>query len=400
MITGLRAQNFKSWKDTGDLRIAPLTGLFGANSSGKTGILQALLVLKQSAEFPDPGRALYFGDERTPFDLGTFSDVIHGHDVGLELRLWLCWQARPTGSLEAAFSERDGRLHLSQFACKLGNEALGIREESDGFSCTRDGVTWFGVESPWGVHTASVHGPDFALQRVLEGLNYLGPLRQRPRRAPHVWSGSTPWGVGPDGGEFAQALLSTLGGRRTIEAVAGALRSMKLIDAFRIEAVAPGRRDYEIRLKKTGASAEVLLPDVGCGVSQVLPVLVLCYYADEGSTLVIEQPELHLHPAAQSELADVLIDVVKNRNMQIILESHSEHLLRRLQRRIAEGQFEAGDAALYFCEMDNGASKCTPLELTSEGFIKNWPKDFFGDEMGDIAAISEEAMKRRLQRVK
>jgi hypothetical protein len=64
MITRLRAQNFKSWKDTGDLRIAPLTGLFGTNSSGKTSILQALLVLKQSAEYsPAPRRVLNLGDD-------------------------------------------------------------------------------------------------------------------------------------------------------------------------------------------------------------------------------------------------------------------------------------------------------------------------------------------------
>jgi predicted ATPase len=153
-------------------------------------------------------------------------------------------------------------------------------------------------------------------------------------------------------------------------------------------------------VKKTSSSAEVLLPDVGFGVSQVLPVLVLCYYADEGSTLIIEQPELHLHPAAQSELADVLIDVVKKRRMQIIVESHSEHLLRRLQRRIAEEEFKAGDSALYFCEIDNGTSKITPLEINDEGFIENWPKDFFGDEMGELAAITAEAMKHRLRRAK
>ena len=83
---------------------------------------------------------------------------------------------------------------------------------------------------------------------------------------------------------------------------------------------------------------DVRLTDVGFGVSQVLPVLILCSYAPEGSILILEHPEAHLHPKVQSELADVLIDVVKNRNVQIILESHSEHLLLRLMRRIAGGR--------------------------------------------------------------
>jgi len=399
MITRLRAQNFKSWKDTGDLRIAPLTGLFGTNSSGKTSILQAVLILKQSTESPDPRRVLYLGDERSIVDLGTFYDVIHGHDTGLELKFSLSWKDTESGRLDAAFGADNSRLHLAEFTCTRGPDVLRVKEEPGGFSFNRNDGPWIETASPWSYH-AWVEDPTFGLQLQLETVHYLGPLRPRPRRAPYIWSGNTPSGVGVDGGEFAQALLATLSGQRTIQGVAGALKAMNLIDSFQIEPVAPRRRDYEIRLKKNQSSAEVLLPDVGFGVSQVLPVLVLCYYADEGSTLIIEQPELHLHPAAQSELADVLIDVVKNRGMQVIVESHSEHLLRRLQRRIAEGQFAAHDAALYFCEMDHGASKATPLEINEEGFIKNWPKDFFGDEMGDLAAITEGAMNRRLHRTK
>ena len=71
----------------------------------------------------------------------------------------------------------------------------------------------------------------------------------------------------------------------------------------------------------------------------------------EGSILILEQPEAHLHPKVQSELADVLIDVVKNRKVQIILESHSENLLLRLMRRIAEEKMLADDTALYFCQI-------------------------------------------------
>jgi len=75
-----------------------------------------------------------------------------------------------------------------------------------------------------------------------------------------------------------------------VQAVADSLKKMKLIDAFRIERVAPQRRDWEIRLKKTQSSAEVLLPDVGFGVSQVLPVLVLCYYAAEAQRSSLNSP--------------------------------------------------------------------------------------------------------------
>ena len=134
---------------------------------------------------------------------------------------------------------------------------------------------------------------------------------------------------------------------------------------------------------------------MGIGVSQVLPVLVLCYYVPEGSTIILEQPELHLHPSVQAGLADVFIDVIKNRNVQILLESHSEHLLRRLQRRIAEEVFLPDDVALYFCELHEGESKLTPLNLDLFGEIDNWPDDFFGDLLGELVGVFDAGLQRK-----
>ena len=81
--------------------------------------------------------------------------------------------------------------------------------------------------------------------------------------------------------------------------------------------------------------------------------------------------------------------------MQIIVESHSEHLLRRLQRRIAEEGLSREDIGLYFCTADEGVSKLDGLEVDLFGNIANWPQDFFGDKFGEIAAMSEAALNRR-----
>ena len=91
-----------------------------------------------------------------------------------------------------------------------------------------------------------------------------------------------------------------------------------------------------MRIQRTAESASVFLTNVGFGVSQMLPVLVLLLYMPEGSTVVLEQPEIHLHLAVQAGLADVFVDAIKRRNLQIMLESHSEHPLQRLQRRMTE----------------------------------------------------------------
>ena len=87
MITHIRMKNFKSWEDSPKIELAPLTGFFGTNSSGKSSLLQMLLLLKQTAEHPDLDEVIFFGDENSRVNLGSFREVIHGHkeDVLLEL---------------------------------------------------------------------------------------------------------------------------------------------------------------------------------------------------------------------------------------------------------------------------------------------------------------------------
>jgi len=87
---------------------------------------------------------------------------------------------------------------------------------------------------------------------------------------------------------------------------------------------------------------------------------------------------------------------VKNRGVQIIFESHSEHLLRRVQRRIAEKKFSREDASLYFCRVEGRKAKIEALELDLFGKITNWPAEFFGDPFSETAAINEASIKNQM----
>jgi predicted ATPase len=90
-----------------------------------------------------------------------------------------------------------------------------------------------------------------------------------------------------------------------------------------------------------------------------------------------------------------LIDASKVNGVQFIVESHSEHFLRRLQRRVAEEAITNDDVALYVCDVVDGRSRVESLKVDNVGNITNWPKDFFGDEIGDLAAMTEAALRRR-----
>ncbi len=249
-----------------------------------------------------------------------------------------------------------------------------------------------------------------ALEHLLADVAYVGPLREYPHRT-YLWGGERPSSVGVRGEQAIEALLTaraedrkigrgTGRGRRYVNfetRIAEWLKEMGLIESFAVRPIARNRKEYEVRVRRSAGAPEVLLPDVGFGVSQVLPVLVQCYFAPENSVIIFEQPEIHLHPKVQAALADVFIDAAKERHVQILVESHSEHLLRRLQRRVAEGDAVSNkDIALYFVEtrLDAPSSELQKLDVDLFGNITNWPEGFFGDELGELAAMAQAAATR------
>ena len=413
MITELRAQNFKSWQDTGTLQFAPLTGLFGANSSGKTSILQILLMLKQTIEQPsDWNEPLYFGSEQSLVNLGNFDAVIHKHKQDASLDISVSWKSSTVADINKNIrfynlnvetflpsqSDQDRSGEIS-FSTNIFRGAVNnFYYETDLYRLDAEQPYLFRCYGLRGGHTPTVEissrfEADF--ENLFSRILYLGPLREYPRRH-YPWKGDHPKDIGQYGEKTTSALLSGRIRRLPVdEQIPKWLQRLELIDSYDVQPIFDTGGDYELLVKQYKNGPEVPLTDVGFGVSQVLPVLILCYYAPEGSILILEQPEAHLHPKVQSELADVLIDVVKNRKVQIILESHSAHLLHRLQRRIAEEQMSADDTALYFCQINDGTSEIEQLDLDEYGNIRNWPQNFFGDDLGDLVEKTKAEMQRR-----
>lgn len=257
---------------------------------------------------------------------------------------------------------------------------------------------------------------DFSLQmeRLLRSISYLGPLRNKGERL-YNWTGGEPESVGYSGENTISALLAAK--ERQLNAgrnkkrrpfqqfIAEKLKDLELIEAFEVRQISANRKEYEVKVRTPGSPLFVDLPDVGFGISQVLPVIVQCFYAPAESILFIEQPELHLHPRAQAHLADLFIEVLasceksKERNIQLVIETHSEHFLSRLQRRIAENDAEypisKDQVAAYFAYTIGSESMLEPLRLNEDGDITNWPDKFFGDSMGDLYEKSMAVARRR-----
>lgn len=120
----------------------------------------------------------------------------------------------------------------------------------------------------------------------------------------------------------------------------------------------------------------VSLADVGFGVSQALPVVVALHAADEGQLIYLEQPEIHLHPRAQTAMAEVLADAAMQ-GKRMIVETHSSLLLLGIQTTVAEGKLPPELVKLHwFTQLEDGSTKITSADLDETGAYGDWPEDF------------------------
>lgn len=452
MLKSLHFQNFKSWRDA-RADCAPITGFFGTNSSGKTSVIQFLLMLKQTKDGTD--RAISLDLNGDLVSLGTISDVLHGHDEDLPLQwdvefcleteLSISDASKETSSIISRSNQLsisstnvvlNGAPQANRLAYRLGELEFSLAprtEQASQFDLTcqkldsnaadfhfirTQGRAWrlprpvksyaFPDQArTYFQNAAFLADLESAYEEQLDKVYYLGPLRQYPQRD-YLWTRSRPTDVGQRGEKAIDAILAATEARETRnlkykakhvsfqEMVAHWLREMGLIEDFRVEEIGNNSNRWQARLRTRKNASEVLLTDVGFGVSQVLPVITLLQYVPTGATVVLEQPEIHLHPLAQAALADVIIQAATHRGVQVLLESHSEHLLLRLQRRIAEEAISSDAVILYFCDAPKGESTLTKLDVDLFGNILNWPEKFMGDAFNEAA----EAELARLKRMK
>jgi hypothetical protein len=247
-----------------------------------------------------------------------------------------------------------------------------------------------------------------ALARALAGrVLHLGPLRQDPQllylNTPSPVAGF----VGPKG-ERAFALLHRSRDRMGDYAFAdGSIRRVTLQDALdhwlaelgvglSITTVHRPRLGLEPELRMEGLSRALSVSAVGVGVSQVLPVLVMGLAAEPGSVLLLEQPELHLHPAVQQRLADFLLACVRA-GRQVIVETHSDHLLTRIRRRVAEDPSDrlAASVAVVFTDRRDGVTRFEKLATNRYGGLDQWPPGFFDEAARDARELLEAGLRKR-----
>lgn len=247
-------------------------------------------------------------------------------------------------------------------------------------------------------------------------LKYLGPLRDAPKPLYPLAPAADPYDVGLRGEHTASILelhknkkikyLPSINFKspiidrklvtRTLEtAVVDWLQYLGV--ASSVESRDKGKLGHELKVGLFNSDSMYDLTHVGVGVSQVLPILVMCLLADTDSTLVFEQPELHLHPKVQTLLGDFFLSMALC-NKQCIVETHSEYFIDRLRFRIAAASSENGlndKTKIYFVEHPPQGSSFIEVVVNEYGAITDWPEGFFDQSQQQAEEILRAALAKK-----
>lgn len=429
MLKEIEIENFKCFDKPTKITFSKLTIILGPNNSGKSTIFQPLLLLKQT---------LMSSDQETPLvltgplvDLGTFQDFVSHHDLRRKISMSFKYSQelrklkKSQFMIEIKFGYRQQRREVQQTAFKAydsvvhknkpfvamqlnqrGTPRLEIFDAAKRiFRSIKKGASKMLIRRNFFNYPAfpaweklgpsSRHNLENTrmklwnvvriFENILENCSYLGPFRANPMRT-YLYTGERLSTVGAHGEATAPVFAQhSLHRAREIKKwhsnIIDWLARANLADEVTIKALSS--RHYEVLVRSPGYQREYHnLADVGYGNSQILPVLVEGYFG-RGETLIIEQPEIHLHPAAQLMLGDMLLDFIK-KGKQVIVETHSEHLLLRLQRYIATKKLLPKDICVLYVERKKGYSKIKSLEITELGSFKKWPKGFFAEKYNEM----------------
>jgi hypothetical protein len=237
-------------------------------------------------------------------------------------------------------------------------------------------------------------------RRVSPGpIRYLSPYRKRPGRQHRLPLG-TPRALGSLG-EGVSGILAhdqVRGGGELIRIVNEMLA--RIVPGWQILEVPAGPLWSTVLSRGDGARVRVNLADAGSGLAQVLPILVQCALDEivgrvgPAPLQIIEEPEMHLHPAAHAELADLYLTTARLTDTRFLVETHSETLLLRLRRRIAAGDVPADMVAIYVVEQTDGVSTVRRVDIDDMGNLSGWPDGYFSQDYVEARALAEAQLKR------
>lgn len=405
-----------------DIELRPITVVLGRNNSGKSALVRAPVVCETGihTDSPAPLDLDRLGDEF----LESFTDLVYGSREHGAIGIELTFQTTTAPLRVAATIQNIAEfrtqvvssleLEAGSFSAQLTWELNDPAQARYTVRCT--GQIWTGIQvkfqgllpfllssSPSGMRI-----PDELATQILSvsthisasfpAVRYFGPFRERPHRRYRL-PARIPTEVGASG-EYAAGILagdSARQGGRLLRRINEDLAEN--LPGWRLDMAERGGMHSVVLVSQHDETLRVNLADTGTGVAQVLPVFV--QRAVDALSLphrpvleIIEQPELHLHPAAHAALADLYLSAASQGTSRFLIETHSETFLLRLRRRIAEG-LAPETVAVYFVDHADGAAIARKIAIDENGALDYWPAGVFSEDYAETRALAVAQLARR-----
>ncbi|WP_119686034.1 DUF3696 domain-containing protein [Acinetobacter pittii] len=433
MIKSLSLENFKSFKNLDNLQIKPLTILLGRNSCGKSSIIQSLLLLKQTIEQNNDsdlnveGKYLKFSNLKDiSYGLPNINNAAITYEFGIQTgeevsNIKLEFKNKKNEesyvpSLEAFIHKNSTnqidfkKIKNSDLSDNIKDLLKKLKEKKVDYIQGRSKFeTVFKNFIPKALRLVS--NKDFILplnfayenliidefEKDLRRIKYLSPLRASPERI-YVHYSQSASEISENGANSAHVLwarrnemvyfnkqennlLEALGKCIEILGLGQEITSKKISDMI-----------YQIGLKLKNSNSLVSLADVGFGYSQVLPVILIGLLNNHNNLILIEQPEIHLHPSSAGKLADLFLAFVKDKK-SFLIETHSQEFINKLRLRVIQDPSLKELINIVFIDQDENGTKIKQFEIDETGMFPEWPKGFL-DESENIA---REILKARVK---
>ena len=354
MIRNIQIDRFKSLHHTPLVKLGRVNLLTGANGRGKSSFCQSLLTLSQTWRRGMMESLLPSGIWK---DLGSFDDIVYAYSEDKTIGV----QSAMVGGLS------------------IRDDAGSSRDEED-----EDELDDGGKESE--IRLASLR--DFPSLIALERMFYVAAERKAAPAIQPLDETTPHFYVAPDGSNVLNVLWKN-SDRESIKNVQELLDFV--LDGGRLRLDQAG--DQLVLRINSVADGHFFQPvNVGYGYSYILSLLASVVLATTGSFIIVENPEAHLHPAAQAKVMNVLIAAATERNIQLIVETHSDHILNTALRAVNDHKLTVGDFEVLFFsnhinEDGSVEAHVQNLEVNQLGHILNPPLGFFEQYSIDLQAL-------------
>jgi len=407
-FNSLCIKNFKGFSDKNSkeentIKIKPITLIYGPNSYGKSSIMQSLLLLNQTINENRDYENIPLSPKGNMVDLGSFEDFINNRDISKELIIELGFPAKNyiNGTKvsqrnclkEISFGlhfKKDEDLKLTKI--DFYENSPGSKEkahlllwENNGTEKRDKRTSFFTFESENDGNNPFLQLKQ--LEEILKKIIYISSYRTAPERV-FVTVDNAGQYVGKTGQYTTDLLLY----KKNKELRKKVNEWLYNIAKYRLSLNNKSVTSVTLNDEETKVN-NVNLLDLGSGIAHVLPIITQTFVSKE-DMILIEEPEIHLHPRAQAELGSMFAEVIKNTENTFIIETHSENILLRLRKLIRRGELSKDDVSVIYVDKKIGkGSYCIPLKLDDNGHITNIndiPGGFFEEGFNDLFDINKE----------